>query len=825
MIHLNRGIGDHGLGGRLGGCLLALAALAAPSRSLAAEPTIDFSHEVVPVLREHCVECHGDKEAKGGFSINSRSLIVDSGSVDLESPGDSYLLELITSSDPDLQMPPADHERLSGLEVAVLRRWIVGGLPWEEGFSFGATAYEPPLHPRLPELPPVVAGRTNPIDRILDNYLAERDLPTPAPIDDALFYRRVHLDLVGLLPEPEALAAFVADPASDKRERAVETLLEKDLAYADHWLTFFNDLLRNDYSGTGFITGGRRQITGWLYAALLDNMPFDQFARELIAPPTAESGGYIEGIKWRGEVSAGQTVEIQFAQNVSQSFLGINMKCASCHDSFIDRWTLEEAYGLAAIYATEPLEIHRCDKPVGKTAEAGWLFPKLGQIDPQAPQPERLQQLAGLMTHPENGRFTRTIVNRLWYKLMGRGIVHPLDAMQSEPWNADLLDYLAWYLAEEDYDLKRVLRLIATSHAYQSASEVTAAESGGGTYTYRGPLPRRLTAEQFLDAVWQLTGEAPSAPDAAVVRSLPPSGDAAEVDALPPVPVQWIWGGASDGVPPAGQQLVLRKTLKLEEPIARGAAVFTCDNEFVLYVNGREVERGDNWTTLHTLPLRGRLKQGDNQFVFVVKNAGDAPNPAGLMLAAAWKTESGTVGQWGTDATWQWSPTLPQPREGRLGNPPGPWKPAHVVEPVASWTETIGSQVQSQLVLAAAGETPMVRASLLKNNALMRSLGRPTRDQVVSMRPPGLTTLEAIDLANEQTLADAFAAGGEHLLEKAEGDPDAVLRHLYAFALSREPTDDERAVLRERLGERPTAAAVQDVLWAVCMLPEFLLVR
>ena len=108
-----------------------------------------------------------------------------------------------------------------------------------------------------------------------------------------------------------------------------------------------------------------------------------------------------------------------------------------------------EAYGLAAIYASEPLQIHRCDKPTGDTATASWLFPELGEIDPQAPRAERLQQLADLMTHPENGRFTRTIVNRLWHQLMGRGIVHPLDAMQTEPWNDDLLDYLAWHLVRK----------------------------------------------------------------------------------------------------------------------------------------------------------------------------------------------------------------------------------------------------------------------------------------------------------------------------------------------------------------------------------------
>ena len=93
---------------------------------------------------------------------------------------------------------------------------------------------------------------------------------------------------------------------------------------------------------------------------------------------------------------------------------------------------------------TAPLKIARCDKETGAVAQAAWIFPELGQVKADAPQPERLKQLAALMTHPEeNGRFTRTIVNRLWHRLMGRGIVHPVDAMQTEPWSADLLDFLA----------------------------------------------------------------------------------------------------------------------------------------------------------------------------------------------------------------------------------------------------------------------------------------------------------------------------------------------------------------------------------------------
>ncbi len=361
-----------------------LAAVLSCARAAAAEESrIDFAHEVVPILKTHCVSCHGGKESKGGFSLNSRELILDKEAVIPGKPDESWLIELVTSNDPDEQMPPRKQPRLKPSELATLKRWIAQGMVWEPGFSFAERRYEPPLLPRRPELPPAVDGRTNPIDRILDNDLVSRKQRLPGSIDDAAFLRRVSLDVIGLLPTPEELDNYLADTRSDKRDRLVDQVLNDNRAYAEHWLTFWNDLLRNDYAGTGYIDGGRKQITRWLYQALLENTPYDQFVRELIHP-SPESEGFIRGIQWRGSVNASQSRDVQFAQNVSQVFLGINMKCASCHDSFIDRWKLDEAYGLAAIYARGPVEVHRCDKPTGRQARAAWIFPELGSIDPDA---------------------------------------------------------------------------------------------------------------------------------------------------------------------------------------------------------------------------------------------------------------------------------------------------------------------------------------------------------------------------------------------------------------------------------------------------------
>jgi len=611
----------------------------------------DFIHEVVPILQQHCVECHTDVKHKGSLSMNTEESFrkgSKNGPIfDALHPEQSTILKRITSEDEDERMPPKG-KGLDAKAVGIIRSWVLAGAKWEPGFAFKPAAYEPPLRPRDPVLPIAVDQRSNPIDRIIDHYLAAKKLPRPAALEDAAFLRRVHLDLVGLLPDVEAVHAFLADTAPDKRSRVVDGLLANKTAYAEHWLSFWNDLLRNDYAGTGYIDGGRKQISDWLYQALHDNMPYDQFVRELVAPSPATEG-FANGIKWRGSISAAQILPMQYAQSVGQVFLGINLKCASCHDSFVDRWKLSESYGLAAIYSNEPLEIFRCDKPTGKTAVPGWLFPELGTVDAKLPKAERLTQLAALITDPQNGRTPRTITNRLWQRLLGRGIVHPVDSMQSPPWSEDLLDLLGSHLTHNHYDLKQTLRLICLSQAYQSKAESSAELPQESTYVYQGPRPKRLTAEQLTDAIWQICGTAPA---------------------------------------------------KFDAPVTRQAA-----------------------------------------------------------------------GQ------------------------------------------------------AAPAKPPMVRAALLRSDLLMRTLGRPNREQIVTTRPLDLTTLEAMDLNNGEILDKRLAEGAQALVARAFASPTALATYVWLAALSRNPTAEELRIAADLLGEKPAVATTQDLLWGVLMLPEFQIIR
>ena len=338
----------------------------------------------------------------------------------------------------------------------------------------------------------------------MKSYFQSHQFTPPKAIDDRTFARRVYLDLLGLVPPLGGPSAFVTDNDPEMRKQLVRSLLGDNQNFAEQWLSFWNDLLRNDYRGTGYIDGGRKSITSWLFNALSNNLPFDQFVAQLINP-TPESAGFTKGIVWRGVVNASQSPDMQAAQNVSQVFMGVNLKCASCHDSFINDWRLADSYGLACVFSGGPMEMFQCDKPIGQTAQARFIYPELGYLDPKAPKSERLKQLADVITGPKDGRLSRTIINRLWARFFGHGLVDPVDDMEQPAWNQDLLDWLAEDLIAHGYDLKHSIELIVTSQAYQLPS-VSFDDRFPKDYVFKGPGIRRLSAEEFRDAVAQLTG-------------------------------------------------------------------------------------------------------------------------------------------------------------------------------------------------------------------------------------------------------------------------------------------------------------------------------
>lgn len=770
---------------------------------------VDFVHEVSPILKKHCADCHMGDKHKGGFAMNTREELMrenDDGLVlKLGNSKDSLMMHLILSEDEDERMPPKG-DGLNEKEIATIAAWINAGAPWEPGFTFKKKTYEPPLRLKRPVVPAAQNGRTHPLDRIIDAHLAKNRGTIPTAIEEASFARRVHLDIVGLLPDATALQSYLADSDPAKREKLVTKLLENQQDYASHWMSFWNDLLRNDYAGTGYIDGGRSQISAWLYQSLFDNKPYNRFASELIAPDKS-SAGFANGIKWRGEVSAGQTVPIQYAQSVGQTFLGINLKCASCHDSFTDQWKLTDSYGLAAAFSPDKIEIARCDKPTGKIAEPYWLYPELGKIDPSQPPALRLKQVAELTTMPANGRFSRTIVNRLWHRLMGRGIVHPVDAMDSEPWNETLLDYLAIYLVDNQYDLKKVIAHICSSQAYQSKTETLLVDEES-KWKYAGPRAKRMTAEQFVDAIWHITGTTPP-----------------QTDFAPPLPgkqssvarASWIW--INDGVQsPAGETIGLKKNIEFATVPQAVRAVITCDNEFILHINGKEVARSDNWMVPQVIDLTQHLRAGANEIFVLAKNAGEAPNGAGFYFQAHMQ-QGEKVAFLGSDESW-----LAAAAPSGTVAADATWQPAVKVPNQNTWNQNdaVMNGAHTQMMQ---GESLRVRAALMKSDLLMRSLGRPNREQIVSSRPNDLTTLEAMDLNNGNILASMLDRGSDSVLKRFGTDPSALVDGLYFQALSRPPTAEEKQISLEVLGASPTPASVQDFLWSLFMLPEFQLIR
>ncbi|RYZ98973.1 MAG: DUF1549 domain-containing protein [Sphingobacteriaceae bacterium] len=483
-----------------------LAALTTDTAKLTPQQEVELNTEVRAIFAHNCYKCHGSEKVKGDLRLDGKHMAFKGGeNGPVIVPGnaaESELYKRITLPADDKDVMPVKNKKLAEKDIAIIKFWIDKGAPWPEDGSKKSVYRVAELAPRNPALPAAVAGLSNPVDLWVNQYFGQNKIEWAKPVDDRIYLRRIYLDIVGLLPSPVEVDRFVKDPRPDKRAIWVRQLLNRPDDYAMHWLSFWNDALRNDYSGTGYITGGRFDITNWLYQSLKYNKPYNQFVKELINPTDA-SKGFVEGIEWRGVVNASQRTEMQAAQNVSQVFLGLNLKCASCHNSFISDWKLADAYGFANIFADSTLEINRCDKPTGKYVDAAMLWKELGTINSKAPMPEKRRQLAENLVKPQDGRLYRTIVNRVWAQMMGRGMVEPVDVMDNAPWNQDLLDWMAFNFANNKSDLKELIYQIATSKTYQlpSVGFKEMALISDPNYKFKGMLRKRMTAEQFTDAV------------------------------------------------------------------------------------------------------------------------------------------------------------------------------------------------------------------------------------------------------------------------------------------------------------------------------------
>jgi mono/diheme cytochrome c family protein len=802
---------------------------------------VDFVRDIQPIFEASCVQCHGRGKAKGSFSLETRQDFLlggDSGPPAIAgNSAASAVVEMISGLNPDVIMPQKGR-RLTGDEIAVFRAWIDQGMPWPEHITFFKT---PPanLLPRdLAELAPDPRF-ANPIDGFVDAHVQRHGIAWGEPVDDRTYARRAWLDTIGLLPPVDELEAFVADTAPDKRAQLVRRLLSDRQRYAEHWLTFWNDLLRNDYKGPGYTDGGRKPITSWLYAALAGNLPYDRFVAQLVNPG-AESDGFASGILWRGAVNASMVPPMQAAQGIAQVFLGVNLKCASCHDSFINEYTLADAYGLAAVYADGPLEVAECDKPTGHNAKVKFLYEEVGSIDGRAGPGRRREQLMEIITGRQNGRLPRTIVNRLWERFMGRGLVEPVDEMDKPAWSPELLDWLAEDLVAHGYNLKHTMERILTSRAYQLRA--VGLDETEETHVFRGPAVRRLSAEQFSDALYAVAGLAHARADARLNRHAALNPRSGELLLQP----KWIWSTADAAVKTKPVTLIFRRVVTLPAAPAEAHFAISADDNYDIRINGRSAGRSPrrNMTITDWVDVKPHLKAGDNTIEITAANMPpdegrlvsvktgelpDADSPAGLILYARIRAATGEVMDFVSDRTWA---VLAYPRPPATSNvgvtePGRPRDVGPAIElggvDLAPWK--LGRHFLD--VAAAPRDTlPVHRSSLVAADPLMTALGRPNREQIITVRQATATTLQALELTNGVTLAAVLKrAAADLLAANPAAAATTLIDTVYQQMITRQPTAAEQAVAHRLVGNQVTSEGLEDLLWSLAMLPEFQLIH
>jgi len=335
---------------------------------------VDFRRDIRPILAVHCYDCHGEQKPKAELRLTTRANALKGG--ESETPafvaGQSAKSELflrVTSHDKDEVMPPKG-ERLSAREIELLRQWIDAGAEWPDNVKHWA--YEPPRRPERPEIRNPNQIRHD-IDRFVLARLEQEKLAPSPEADRATLLRRVTLDLTGLPPSPGEVDQFLADPAPEAYERAVDRLLASP-QFGVRWARPWLDLSRYADSH-GFQRDDLRDLwpyRDWVVRALNADMPFDQFTVEQIAGdllPNATMDQIVATGFNRGtpcNVEAGTEPE---ENRVNQVFdrvntlgavwLGTTLECSQCHDHKYDPFSMREYYQFFAFFNQTAVEADR----------------------------------------------------------------------------------------------------------------------------------------------------------------------------------------------------------------------------------------------------------------------------------------------------------------------------------------------------------------------------------------------------------------------------------------------------------------------------------
>ena len=388
---------------------------------------------------------------------------------------------------------------------------------WRQRHTIARQKAKPaPAVPSLPADPSIF----NDVDRFIAAKFAKSGGKAAQLSDDASFLRRATLDITGVIPTEQDVAAFLADNSRDKRAKAIDRLLASP-GWADHWTSYWQDVLAenpNILKGTLNNTGPFRW---WIYEALLDNTPMDRFATDLITMDGSASYGGPAGFAIASQNDLPMAAK---AQIVSSAFLANEMKCARCHDAPYHPFEQGDLFKIAAMLGRTPLKVPGSSLTPGMdakskvtvTLKAGEMIdPHFPFSTPGAPLPGVLRRkddsrenLAAILTDPRDDRFAQVLVNRLWRQFLGFGIIDPVDdwssSLASHP---ELLKWLAHELITHDYDAKHIARLILSSHTYQRVPQPAAMRSmKSSDRLFESPARRRMTAEQIVDSLFAVTG-------------------------------------------------------------------------------------------------------------------------------------------------------------------------------------------------------------------------------------------------------------------------------------------------------------------------------
>lgn len=734
--------------------------------------TVDYERQVRPIVAARCSGCHNETKRSGGLALASLADALAGGrSGAAIRPGkgsESLLVERLTAEGPARM--PFGGKQMPEAEIALVKKWIDEGARATLSSAAAKAKWEASLSLSKP------AGAST-LDGFLEAYWAKNGVREGLVVGDGAFARRAYLDIWGLLPPPAELAAFVADGDAGKREKLVGRLLGDNRKYAEHWISFWNDLLRND-EGANYHseTGGRKSITPWLLQSLETNLSYRELVAKLLNPTAADDPeGFLIGVNWRGTISASQTPAMQAAQNTAQVFLGVNLKCNSCHDSFISKWKLKDAYQMAAYFAPEPkLQLFRCDVAQDATAEAGFLYPALYRAPASSSLKDRRAAAAATFTDPGNGRLARTVVNRIWERMLGRGFVADSDDLDGEPWDPETLDYLAADFVEHGYDLKRLIGKIAVSKAYQLRSAARK-EGETGAYVFRGPEIRRLTAEEFADAVGAITGEWHVAQPGMYTR-------------------EWR-------MPSSPLTRALGRPIRDQVYSSRDTQATTL--QALELVNGEALT---HWLTRGAKKLLGELP-AEPVAIFDKSISGNAkPVAFDLQLGGAGKVwllvyDRGSYSPEKMEAVW---------RDVELVGPGGTVK-LGTSKPLdatglreGSDRDAVRVKTPSKVAFDVTGYTSMRGTVGIENKEITSDLN-PQLRLFVFTQEPNMERLTAV---------------GPELPLPAPAFRGSVVDWVFGYALGRGPTAAERSAV----GAKPLANDLADLLWAVMMKPEFQLI-